>query len=150
MRIRTEFHTKLLHIQDDILIMGSMAEKAILRSAEALKKRDFDLANRIIADNVSVDKMRFDIEEKCIQLIATQQPMASDLRNIISELERIADHAEGIAKIVVMIGDEPPLQQLSDLHSMAVKTSDMLRRSLYTSSTATLPPRGKSPWRTMR
>ena len=80
----------------------------------------------------SSNKKRFDIEEKCIQLTATQQPMASDLRmiicvlNIISELERIGDHAEGIAKIVIMIGDEPPLKPLIDLPRMAEKTNEML------------------------
>jgi len=85
---------------------------------------------------MKINQKRFDIEEKCIQLTATQQPMDSDLRvticvlNIISELERIGDHAEGIAKIVTMIGDEPPLKPLIDLPRMAEKTNQMLRRSL--------------------
>jgi phosphate transport system protein len=71
-----------------------------------------------------------------VELIATQQPMASDLRiilavlNIISEVERIGDYAEGIAKIAIMIGDEPPLKPLIDIPRMADKTVDMLRRSL--------------------
>ena len=136
MEIRTEFHTKLRQIQDDILVMGSMGEKAIQRSIEALKDRELDLAQRVIAGDRKINKKRFEIEEKCVQLIATQQPMASDLRTIIStlsiitELERIADHAEGIAKIVVMIGDEPPLKPLVDLPNMAEKTCNMLHRSL--------------------
>lgn len=136
MGIRTGFHKKLKEIQDDILVMGSMVEKAIARSIEALKKRDLDMAHQVIADDRKINEKRFNTEEKCIQLIATQQPMASDLRtivcvlNIISELERIGDHAEGIAKIVVMIGDEPPLKPLIDLPRMAEKTTEMLRRSL--------------------
>jgi phosphate transport system protein len=113
MEIRTEFHKKLRGIQGDVLAMGSMVEKAILRS-----------------------KKRFDIEEKCMELIATQQPMAVDLRiimsvvNVITELERIGDYAEGIAKIVIMIGDELPLKPLVTVPRMAEKTVDMLQRSL--------------------
>jgi len=136
MEIRTVFHKKLREIQNDILAMGSMVGKAISRSIEALKKRDLTLAQQVIADDLKINEKRFDIEEKCIQLIATQQPMASDLRiiicvlNIITELERIGDYAEGIAKIVVMIGDEPPLKPLIDLPRMAEKTEEMLHRSL--------------------
>jgi phosphate transport system protein len=136
MEIRTTFHKRLREIQDDVLIMGSMVEKAIRRSIEALKSRDLNMAHQIVADDIKINEKRFGIEEKCLQLIATQQPMASDLRiiisvlNIITDLERIGDHAEGIAKIVVMIGDEPPLKPLIDLPRMAEKTGDMLRRSL--------------------
>ncbi len=136
MEIRTVFHKKLREIQDDILAMGSMVEKAISRSIEALKKRDIAMAQQVIANDLKINEKRFDIEEKCIQLVATQQPMASDLRiiicvlNIITELERIGDYAEGIAKIVVMIGDEPPLKPLIDLPRMAEKTEEMLGRSL--------------------
>jgi phosphate transport system protein len=136
MEIRTTFHKKLRQIQDEILTMGSMVEKAIGQSVEALKNRDLDMASRIIRDDQKINRKRYEIEEKCIQLIATQQPMASDLRNIIcilniiTELERIGDYAEGIAKIVLMIGDEPPLKPLIDIPRMAEKTIDMLHRSL--------------------
>jgi phosphate transport system protein len=136
MEIRSAFHKKLREIQDDILIMGSMVSKATLLAIEALQKRDLTLANQIIADDKKINRKRFDIEEKCIQLIATQQPMASDLRtivavlNIITELERIGDYAEGNAKITIMIGNEPPLKPLVDIPRMAEKTADMLNRSL--------------------
>jgi phosphate transport system protein len=136
MEIRTSFHKKLQEIHDDLLFMGSMVEKAIELSVEALKKRDIDIASKVIADDMQINEKRFDIEEKCIQIIATQQPMAGDLRavvsvlNIISELERIGDHAEGIARIVIIIGDEPPLKPLIDLPRMAEITIDMLHRSL--------------------
>jgi phosphate transport system protein len=136
METRTAFHKKLREIQDDILSMGSMVSKAISRSIEALKNRDLDLAHQVVADDRKVNQKRFEIEEKCIELIATQQPMAGDLRiivavlTIISEVERIGDYAEGIAKIAVMIGDEPPLKPLIDIPRMADQTVDMLRRSL--------------------
>jgi len=136
MEIRRTFHKRLRKIQDDVLVMGSMVEKAIERSIEALKKRDQELAGKIIGDDQAINRKRFSIEESCVELIATQQPMASDLRiiigvlNITSELERIGDHAEGIAKIVLMIGDEPHLKPLIDIPRMAEKTEEMLRRSL--------------------
>jgi len=136
MEIRTGFHKKLREIQDDILVMGSMVSKAIARSTEALQNRDLKLAQQIINDDQKINQKRFEIEEKCVQLIATQQPMASDLRaiisvlNIITELERIGDYAEGNAKIAIMIGNEPPLKPLIDIPHMAEKTIDMLNRSL--------------------
>jgi len=136
MEIRSAFHKKLKEIQDEILVMGSMVSKATLLAIEALQNRDLSLAKQIIADDQKINRKRFDIEEKCIQLIATQQPMASDLRtivsvlNIITELERIGDYAEGNAKITIMIGSEPPLKPLVDIPRMADKTVDMLNRSL--------------------
>jgi phosphate transport system protein len=136
MEIRTFFHKRLREIQDDILVMGSMVSKNILRSVEALKSRDLDAAHQIIADDQQVNQKRFEIEEHCVELMATQQPMASDLRiivavlNIITEVERIGDYAAGIAKVVIMIGDEPPLKPLIDIPRMADGAVDMLRRSL--------------------
>jgi phosphate transport system protein len=130
------YHKKLREIQDDILVMGSMAGKAILRSTDSLKNRDLELANQIITDDQKINNRRFSIEEKCIELIATQQPMAGDLRiivailNITTEIERIGDYALGIARIAIMIGDEPPLKPLIDIPRMAEQTEDMLRRSL--------------------
>ncbi|HAZ32171.1 MAG TPA: phosphate transport system regulatory protein PhoU [Dehalococcoidia bacterium] len=136
MKIRTIFHERLREIQDELLIMGSMVEKAIARSVEALKKRDLKLAEQVIEDDQKINRKRFAIEESCITIIATQQPMASDLRiiitvlNLITELERMGDYAEGIARIALMIGDEPPLKPLIDIPRMAEKAQDMLRRSL--------------------
>lgn len=136
MDIRAEFHKKIVEIRGDVLAMGSMVEKALLRSTKALKERDLALAEQVIADDRKINEKRFDVEDKCIQLIATQQPMAGDLRtimsvtNVVTELERIGDHAEGIAKIVIMVGDEPPLKPIVDLPRMAEKTVDMLHRSL--------------------
>lgn len=136
MEIRTSFHKKLRDIQDDILVLGSMVSKATLQAIESLQNRDTNLARQIIDDDLKINRKRFDIEEKCIQLIATQQPLANDLRTIvaalyiIAELERIGDYAEGNARITIMIGNEPPLKPLIDIPRMAVKTADMLNRSL--------------------
>jgi phosphate transport system protein len=116
--------------------MGSMVEKAIVRSIEALKKRDLKAAKQIIADDLKINQKRYEIEGSCTELLATQQPMAKDLRiiiavlNIITELERIADHAEGISKITLMLGDEPPIKPLVDVPRMGEKIRDMLRRTL--------------------
>jgi phosphate transport system protein len=138
MEIRTIFHKRLREIQDEVLVMGSMVGKAMVRSVDALKNRDLELAHQIIADDLKINHKRFEIEEKCIQLIATQQPMASDLRviiamlNITTEIERIGDYAVGIARVVIMIGDEPPLKPLVDIPRMAEQTVNMLRHSLDT------------------
>jgi phosphate transport system protein len=133
---RESFDRHLRELQDEVLVMGSMVSKAILRSIDALKNRDLELAHQIIADDQKTNAKRFELEEKCIQLIATQQPMASDLRiiiailNITTEIERIGDYAVGIARVVIMIGDEPPLKPLIDIPRMAEHSVDMLRRSL--------------------
>ena len=133
---RESFHRHLLELQNEVLVMGAMVDKAIYRSVEALKQRDLGAAEQVIADDRVIDQKRYDIEEMCIGLIATQQPMAGDLRvivtvlNIIVELERMADHAEGIARIALMLGDEPPLKPLIDIPRMAEKARDMLRQSL--------------------
>ena len=136
MDIRKNFREGLRDIQDEVLVMGNMVEKATLRSVEALKNRDLALAQQVCNDDITVNEKRFEIEERCIQLIATQQPMASDLRmlisvlSVITDLERIGDHAEGIAKIAVMLCDEPPVKPYVDIPRMAEKTADMLHRSL--------------------
>jgi len=136
MEIRTAFHQRLLEVENDVLTMGNMVVKAIDRAIEALKKRDLIQAHQIIADDAEINKQRFSIEDKCVELISTQQPVANDLRlilaalNIIIELERIGDYAEGIAKIVIMIGDEPPLKPLIDIPRMGEITIEMINKGL--------------------
>jgi phosphate transport system protein len=135
MEIRSTFHKKLDEIQDDVLVMGRMVSEAIRLSIDALVNRDLDLAKNIIANDQKVNDKRFEIEEKSIYLIATQQPIANDLRiivavlNIITEVERIGDYAEGIAKIAILLGDEPPLKPLIDIR-MAELAIGMLHSSL--------------------
>lgn len=133
---RADFHRELDGLQESILVLGSMVEKAVIRSVEALKNRDLETSRQIILADDLIDRKRFEIEDHCIEVIARQQPMATDLRTIITllhinvELERIGDYAEGISKICLMIGDEPPLKPLIDIPRMADKSTDMLRRSL--------------------
>ena len=128
--------SRLREIQDEVVAMGSMVNKAIDRSIQALKKRDLTLAHQIIADDENINRRRFSIENKCIELIATQQLGGGDLRtivavlNIIIELERIGDYAEGIASVTIMIGDEPPLKPLIDIPRMAEITIEMITKSL--------------------
>lgn len=116
--------------------MASMVEKAVERSVSALKTRDLRLAQSVIEDDLKINQQRFGIEEECLLLIATQQPIASDLRvvaavlNVITDLERMGDHAEGIAKIAIMTGDEPPLKPLIDIPRMDEQARSMLQRSM--------------------
>ncbi|MCJ7777729.1 MAG: phosphate signaling complex protein PhoU, partial [Sedimentisphaerales bacterium] len=106
------------------------------RSIESLKVHDVEAAKRIVDDDVLINKKRWDIEEKCIHLIATQQPVASDLReiiavlNIATELERMGDYAEGIGKIVILQGTDPLIKTLVDIPRMAEIGIDMLKRSI--------------------
>ena len=134
--LRTEYHRDLRTLQDDLLALGSMVEKAVDKSLTALRERDMPLAQEVIDEDDAIDDQCADLEEKCIDLIATQQPLASDLRTLITvlrvsdELERMGDYAEGIAKIAISMGDEPPLKRLIDIPRMAERCVDMLRRSL--------------------
>jgi len=133
---RTAFERQLAQIQGDMLVLAGMVEVAIERGIEALKNRNVELARQIIADDVKVNRKRYETEEKCLELIATQQPLASDLRTIVAvlhiivDLERIGDHAEGIAKIALRLADEPPLKPYIDIPRMAEVATRMLRRSL--------------------
>jgi phosphate transport system protein len=133
---RELFDKKLREMQDDVLILGSMVEKAVQRSMEALRSRDASQSNAVISEDRAINAKRYEIEEKCIHTIALQQPMAADLRVLVAvlfiatELERMADHAEGIARINLMLGDEPLPPILADIGEMADKAGDMLRRSL--------------------
>jgi phosphate transport system protein len=136
MKTSAGFGKGLQEIQDKILAMGGMATKEINRSIEALKKRDLKMAHQIIAGDAKIDEQRFAIEGRCIELMGTQKLTTNDLRVIVAvlsittELERIGDYAEGIAKIVVMIGDEPPLKPLIDIPRMAELTTEMIEKSL--------------------
>jgi phosphate transport system protein len=133
---RTSFERQLTEVQEDMLVLASMVESAIERSVRALKGRDVELARVIIADDLRVNEKRYEIEERCLELIATQQPLASDLRTIVSvlyiivDLERMGDHAEGVAKIALMLADEAPLKPYIDLPRMAEIAVRMLNESL--------------------
>ncbi len=133
---RIDFDRDLKMLQDDLMFMGSMVDKAIVRSLDALQSQDTAVSQQVIDEDDLIDAKRFEIEDKCIDLIATQQPLAGDLRNLITvlhvsvELERMGDYAEGIAKIGLLIGQEPLLKPLIDIPRMGELAGGMLRRSL--------------------
>ena len=134
--LRKTFETEIKKVKDDVLMLGSMVEESILNTVDALKKRDMKAAQKILEGDRAINKKRFEIESQLMILIATQQPMAHDLRllasimEIISELERMGDYAKGIANINIRMGDEPLLKPLIDVPRMAEKGADMLHRSL--------------------
>lgn len=133
---RAEFDRDLQNLQDELLALGSMVEKATFLAVEALKTRDLALSQQVIRDDDVIDRKRSELEERAVDLIAIQQPVASDLRMLIAalhvsmELERIGDYAEGIGKISLMMGDQPPIKPLVDIPRMAEKATAMLRASL--------------------
>lgn len=133
---RKTFEGELQRLQDEVLVLGSMVEQAITASVESLKQRDFEASRRIIAEDRFINEKRFAIEEAVLVLIATQQPMATDLRvlaamlEIVTELERMGDYVKGIAKINLMIGEQPLIKPLIDLPRMAEKARDMLHQAL--------------------
>ncbi|GMV86522.1 MAG: hypothetical protein AMXMBFR80_23770 [Dehalococcoidia bacterium] len=133
---RDLFNAELRQLQDDVLALGSMAEKAILDSVQALRDGDAEWSRKIIRDDERINRKRFEIEDRCIFVIASQQPMATDLRSLVSvlyiitDIERMADHAEGIARINVLMGDEPLPRKISYIPAMADRAVAMLRNSL--------------------
>jgi phosphate transport system protein len=133
---RSHYTQQLQEVRDEILIMGSMVTRAIEGAVEALKSRDPERARVVIEADQRIDARQYDLEERTLTIIATQQPMAGDLRSlaaslfIVGELERMGDYAEGIAKIAVMVSEHPPLKPLIDIPRMAEISISMLERSL--------------------
>ncbi|HNR97630.1 MAG TPA: phosphate signaling complex protein PhoU [Anaerolineae bacterium] len=133
---RATFTRDLQRLQDGILVLGSMVAQAIIDSVSALKKQDLESAQRIVEQDRDINERRFAIESDVLALIATQQPMAGDLRTLASileiatELERIGDYGKGIAKITLLIGRQPLIKPLIDLPRMAVMVQEMLQQSL--------------------
>ncbi|TAN62950.1 phosphate signaling complex protein PhoU [bacterium] len=133
---RELFHKALKDLEDELLKMSGMVSEALNSAMTALEKRDMALSEKVVKNDIHINQKRFDIEERCIRLIATQQPMAVDLRilaaviNVITDLERIGDHSEGIAKISLSIGNAPLVKPLVDLPVMAGKADSMLKRCM--------------------
>ncbi|MGC8839125.1 MAG: phosphate signaling complex protein PhoU, partial [Anaerolineae bacterium] len=133
---RQTLEQELERLQDDVLALGSMVGEALVESVRLLKARDMEGSKRLIAADQAINEKRFAIENDVLTLIATQQPMARDLRilaailEIITELERMGDYAKGIGRINILIGEEPLLKPLVDIPYMASKVRDMLARAL--------------------
>ncbi len=136
MVIRASYHNELGRLEAEVLRMGKMAGDAVKASVIALQERDIATSKKIIKDDKKINALRYEIEERCLLLIATQQPMAGDLRtiaallSIITDLERIGDHAEGNARISLLIGDRPLIKQTVGLSKMAAQGISMLERCL--------------------
>lgn len=133
---RARLDAELRSLEQDLLKMGRRVEQAIRLAVQALAQQDADLAQRVVETDVEINQMQRNLEERCHVLIATQQPAAIDLRIILSvvgiatDLERMGDHAEGIAKLAVILSQEPLLKPLIDIPRMMEIACDMLRREL--------------------
>jgi phosphate transport system protein len=133
---REELDQQLNMLQQDVVTLAGVVEKSVQRAVDALKRRDLEASRQVVLEDDYIDQKRFEIEDRCVDLIATQQPMARDLRSIIAllhigvELERMGDYAEGIAKISLLMGDAPTLKPLIDIPRMADKATTMLRDSM--------------------
>ena len=136
MGVRTTFETDIQQLKDELLSLGSIVEQQILNAVTALMKRDFEGSKKIKEIDATVNAKRFAIEEQVLVSIATQQPLAHDLRllasilEIAGELERIGDYAKGIATINLRMGDESLLKPYDKIPLMAEKAVNMLHRSL--------------------
>ena len=134
--IRQGFDQELETLRQDLVHMGQIVQDSITNAVDALARRDKALARQVMDGDDVIDAMQVDIEDRCISLIARQQPVAKDLRilgtglKITTDLERIGDHAFDMAKIVLLIGDEPLIKPLVDIPRMAVMAQSMLNDSL--------------------
>lgn len=133
---RESYERELQRLRDDVVHMGEQAGRAIHRAVNALRDRDVAEADRVIAEDDAIDAQHMDLEQRCMRLLATQQPMAGDLRAIASvfvitiDLERMADHAEGISRAVRRLGSEPPVKPLVDIPKMEEELQEMIREAL--------------------
>ncbi|MCW2278879.1 phosphate signaling complex protein PhoU [Heliophilum fasciatum] len=136
MSVRSDFHHALETLQQDLLRMGSYVEEAISLSTKALLDQDRQLASQVIANDDRIDRLQHDVEERCMKLIALQQPMAKDLRKISSawrislELERMADNACGVAKSVRRIAEQPYVKTLVNTPIMSSVCQQMVKMGL--------------------
>lgn len=134
--MRDRFNQKLKELRDDILKMGSMVEEELKLALQALDTLNLELAQDVMAADIEVNDMRFAIEEKCFELIVTQQPAARDLRaivavmNMIVDLERMGDQAKGIAKIIERMAEHSKRPNLPELTKMGEIVGDMLHQSM--------------------
>ena len=134
--LRLDLDRQLGQLQQEVVSLAEIVDKATMRAVDALKRRDLVESQQVVQEDDYIDQKRYEIEDRCIDLIATQQPMARDLRAIIAllhitvELERMGDYAEGISKISLLMGEEAPLKPLIDIPRMAEKATFMLRNSI--------------------
>jgi len=134
--LRKTFESEIQQVKDEIILLGSLVEQNLLDSVDAMKKRDAEASHKVIELDKKINAKRFELENQVMIIIATQQPMAHDLRvlaslfEVISELERMGDYAKGIGIINVRMGSQPLLKPLVDIPRMAQIGADMLHRAL--------------------
>lgn len=134
--MRGSFHQQLEELKLDITRMGTLVEQALAKSVAALKASDVDLARQVVAEDQEVNRLHLEIEERCLQLLALQQPMAKDLRvvgtalKLITDLERMADYGVNIARTTIRMASEPLIKPLVDIPQMVDVTMLMLREAL--------------------
>jgi phosphate transport system protein len=133
---RDAYLNQLQELRDDVVALASMVDKAIARSVDSLKRQDVNLARQVFEADAEINNLRWRTEERALQVLATQAPMASDLRiisaviHIAVDLERMGDHAAGTAKIVIDTASEPLLKPLVDLPRMSELARAMLADSV--------------------
>ena len=133
---RQDFDRDLGKLEAELILMSGLVEQAIFNALNALKSRDIEKSQKVIDEDDNIDQAELEIERTCIELIRREAPMAGDLRRIVAslhiagELERIGDYAEGIAKISIKMGGQPPLKELIDIPRMGDMAVRMLKRSL--------------------
>lgn len=136
MLARESFDRELGQLEAEVILLGGMVENAIFEALAALKDRDLARSQTLIDNDDEIDEKEWSIERGCIRLLRREAPLARDLRRIITilelanELERMGDYAEGIAKLSLMMGDEPPLKELIDIPVMGEIAVSMVKRSL--------------------
>ncbi len=134
--IRTELDRELQRLQDEMVTLGSKVSNALEEAVSILRRQDLEAAERLIAADRAIDDQRYAMESDILTTIARQQPMATDLRTlaamleIIADLERIGDYAEGIAKITLMLGNEQQVPPIPQIPRMVAKAREMLDRAL--------------------
>lgn len=144
MATREKLTQQISHIQDEILLLGSMVQNATFKAIESLKNRDAHSARLIYDDDIRINDKRYAIENAILILFATQQPLARDLRQlaamleISTELERMGDYAKGIAKVTIRLKDTVVDIPIHDLERMATLAMDMLQRALTAFTTTDL------------
>lgn len=133
---RQSFDQELEALRQDLLKMGNLVNEAIRDAVQSLAKQDTELAKKVIVGDDVIDKMEEDIEDKCMVLIARQQPLAKDLRvigtglKITTDLERMGDHAYDIASVTLRLANQPLIKPLMDIPRMAAMSQKMLDQSL--------------------
>lgn len=133
---RTVLDREMAELRDNVLRTSSMVDEAIEKAMQALAERNTQLAQEVVVNDVLINELRYDVEEKALLTLATQQPAASDLRSIIAaihvviELERMGDHAAGIARLVNRLESEEEIDTLHKLPKMAKRARSMLEQGI--------------------